>query len=146
MIDEGTLLHLLFDYLGFHILSAHEDDGIFDSPDDDRLAVLRPDRQIAGVEPAVVGEYLGGGFGIFIVSRHHLGTPGEDDTLFADCGYRAVFPADLDFGVVEGDARGAEGIVFDGTAQDSRGAFGHAVGVDDGDSQGVEQFIQVLRQ
>jgi len=59
--------------------------------------------------------------------------------------YGTVFEADLHFGVVEGQTCRSEGVAVHLTRENARRAFRHPIGVDERDTDGVEEFIQIFR-
>ena len=61
---------LILNFLGRDVLAVREDNQIFLSAGNIEIAVLVLVAQIAGHQPAVLGERLGGFFGILVVALH----------------------------------------------------------------------------
>ena len=75
VIDDDFLYRLkgdklILNFLGRDVLAVREDNQVFLSAGDIEIAVLVLVAQIAGHQPAVLGERLGGFFGILVVALH----------------------------------------------------------------------------
>ena len=81
---DHALLHLragvelFFQLLGADVLAAVQNDEVLLAAGHIVVAFLVHAGQVAGVEPAVFVDDLGGGFGVLIVAQHHTAAPDAD--------------------------------------------------------------------
>ena len=89
---------------------------------------------VAGVQPAVVGQRLGGLLGQVVVAVHHARALDQD----------LVVLADLDLAARERRADGAELVVVGVVDEGAGGGLGQAVALEDQDAGGVEPLGDVV--
>ena len=146
--DAGMAEKRVFDFGGIDF-PAGEDDHVLFAVGDEEAVVGVEVADVAGQEPSVGEEVLGGGFGAVPVALGDGGAAEGDFAGFAAgfLGGGVEFVDDLDLGEADGVADALEavgrGVVFgadDGAGADDDG-FGEAVGVEDGD---VEALVPLL--
>ena len=121
---------------GGDVLAAGGDDELLLAPGDTQVAVLVEGADVAGAEPAVCREGLGGGLGVVVVGGEHTQTPHLDLVVLTDADLVAAY----------GRADGADLVEPVGVDADRPDRLGQAVTLQDDQSQSAVEVAQTLPQ
>ena len=129
--DHGGVGHVgVFEEHCFELGRCHLEavvlDQLLDPPDDEQVPVGVDAGEIAGVQPAVGVDGLGGRGGVVEVSGHHLWSPHEQLADLVDTECSAFVVDDERFGVRHGHAAGARFHVGQDRRVAHRAELGHA--------------------
>jgi len=131
--DVGTGFQRVFDGLGSYEFPRGGFEEIFFAVGDEEVVVLVEVANVAGFEPAVVGENFTGGFGRFEITLHDARALSENFAIVGD--------ADLNVG---NGAAGAAGTILRMIAGENGRSFRQAIALIDGNSDGPEKFAEIL--
>jgi hypothetical protein len=136
LVDVGTLAQELLDGLGSDVFAAAADEDVLLAVGDDEVPAGAPAPDVAGVEPALGIERLGGGIGIAPVALHDVGTARQDLPILRYA----------DLHVVQRLAHGAQLDIVEAVDGEHWSGFGQAVALEDGDADGEEEFGNIHRE
>jgi len=130
--DVRTRFESVFDGLRSDEFAGGSFEEIFFAIGDEEVVVFVEIADVAGFEPAIVGEHIVGGFGRFEVTLHDARALGEN--------FAVVGNAELDVG---NRAAGAAGTVVRVIAGEDGRGFRQAVALIDGNADGPEKFAEI---
>ena len=138
VVDVRMGVEELLDLAGIDVLAA-ANDHVLEATGDLVVALVIDGGEVAGVEPAVGVDGVGGGVGHVVVAQHHHAAAGLEFALFAGAHFEVgvgVDQADLHVGqhLAHGGDAALDAVVGQGLGDDRRG-LGEAVG--DGDALGA---------
>ena len=136
LADEWVAAQAVLELGGGDVLASGGDDELLLASGDAQVAVLVEGADVAGAEPAVGGEGLGGGRGVVVV--------GGEDSDTADLDLLVLTDADLV--AADGRADGADLVEPVGVDADRADGLGQAVALQDGQAQATVEVPQALPQ
>ena len=144
---RGALQHArvqvdhLFDFGRVDVEARHQDHVLL-AVDDAHVAALVHDADVAGLEPAVRAEHLGGFLRSLPVAGHHLWAADADFAAFTDGLVAPVVIADGDLGAGDRQAdRAGEIVQVQPVGGGHRGGFGQAVTLTDRAAGDLEPLL-----
>ena len=135
--DPAGLLEVVLDVGGREVLAAGRDDDVLLAAGDRQVAVVVELAEVAGVQPAVAVERLGGGLGVLPVAREDVRAAHQDLAVLGDrhldAGQRRARPCRTGTG---------SGVLTVPTPVD----LGHAVALQHRHARGVEELEDLRRR